>query len=346
MVQDEPSAGEAGSQADAAPAAADPVGDADDLDQRVTEVYTLAVRHPGITRSRLIASSIPPAIVDLATEGLSRRGLLRPGTMPESWEAVPPDVALPAFASQLEQRAGQVRAITGDFAKTYWAVRSRGDDGDASIRVLSSLQELHEATTLINAAASHEILAMRDDSPRTAFVFRMDLAVHRERPLSESGRPLRARTTYDAEVLNFPRAGDVLLARAEGGEEYRFISDVPFSVIIADDTAALIDLTSIDSSGSGSLFVQDRRVVLAMITLLETFWRLATPMTIDGQVQLDRRSYIILSLLAAGANDATIAAQSGISQRTVERKVRALMDQLGATTRFQAGVQAARRGWI
>ena len=54
----------------------------------------------------------------------------------------------------------------------------------------------------------------------------------------------------------------------------------------------------------------------------------------------------ILTLLAAGASDATIARQSGISQRTVERRVRALMDQLGAGTRFQAGVQAARRGWL
>jgi DNA-binding NarL/FixJ family response regulator len=35
-----------------------------------------------------------------------------------------------------------------------------------------------------------------------------------------------------------------------------------------------------------------------------------------------------------------------VSQRTVERRVRALMDQLGAGTRFQAGVQAGRRGLI
>ena len=39
---------------------------------------------------------------------------------------------------------------------------------------------------------------------------------------------------------------------------------------------------------------------------------------------------MILSLLAAGAPDATIARQTGVSQRTVERRVRALMDQLGA----------------
>jgi DNA-binding NarL/FixJ family response regulator len=64
------------------------------------------------------------------------------------------------------------------------------------------------------------------------------------------------------------------------------------------------------------------------------------------EVQLDRRDTQILSLLSDGRTDATIARLSGISQRTVERRVRVLMNQLGAATRFQAGVQASRRGWI
>jgi DNA-binding NarL/FixJ family response regulator len=41
-----------------------------------------------------------------------------------------------------------------------------------------------------------------------------------------------------------------------------------------------------------------------------------------------------------------IARQVRISQRTVERRLRAIMDELGATTRFQAGVQAAKRGLV
>jgi DNA-binding NarL/FixJ family response regulator len=62
--------------------------------------------------------------------------------------------------------------------------------------------------------------------------------------------------------------------------------------------------------------------------------------------QLDRRDARILSLLSDGRSDSTIARESGVSLRTVERRVRSLMDRLGAKTRFQAGVQAARRGWI
>ncbi|SFP07156.1 hypothetical protein SAMN05421810_101870 [Amycolatopsis arida] len=32
--------------------------------------------------------------------------------------------------------------------------------------------------------------------------------------------------------------------------------------------------------------------------------------------------------------------------QAVVRRITALLDRLGATTRFQAGVQAAHRGWL
>ncbi|TDO64016.1 regulatory LuxR family protein [Kribbella sp. VKM Ac-2571] len=54
----------------------------------------------------------------------------------------------------------------------------------------------------------------------------------------------------------------------------------------------------------------------------------------------------ILMLLAGGATDDMISRRLRISPRTTQRRVRALMDALGAQTRFQAGVQAARRRWI
>ena len=44
--------------------------------------------------------------------------------------------------------------------------------------------------------------------------------------------------------------------------------------------------------------------------------------------------------------DATVARRVGVSQRTFDRRVRSVMDRLNAQTRFQAGVLAARRGWL
>ena len=41
-----------------------------------------------------------------------------------------------------------------------------------------------------------------------------------------------------------------------------------------------------------------------------------------------------------------IARAKGWSARTTQRRVQRLMSSLGATTRFQASLEAARRGWL
>ena len=61
---------------------------------------------------------------------------------------------------------------------------------------------------------------------------------------------------------------------------------------------------------------------------------------------LSDQERLILTLLAAGVPDATVARRVGVSQRTFDRRVRSVMDRLNARTRFQAGVLAARRGWL
>ncbi|MQA60571.1 MAG: transcriptional regulator TrmB, partial [Actinophytocola sp.] len=54
----------------------------------------------------------------------------------------------------------------------------------------------------------------------------------------------------------------------------------------------------------------------------------------------------LLTLLAAGVKDETIARQLMISPRTVTRRVAELLDERGARTRFQAGALAQQRGWL
>jgi DNA-binding NarL/FixJ family response regulator len=59
--------------------------------------------------------------------------------------------------------------------------------------------------------------------------------------------------------------------------------------------------------------------------------------------ELDSR---ILGLLLAGLTDQAVANQLNLSMRTVQRRVRALMDLVSADTRLQLGFHAARRGWL
>ena len=100
----------------------------------------------------------------------------------------------------------------------------------------------------------------------------------------------------------------------------------------------------------------DRRLVLrhhSMINALamwfEGLWEKAVPVPglsgrhYDGGAG-DRR--VLLNQLAGGAKDEQIARALGLSVRTVRRRVADLLEELGAGSRFQAGVHAVRRGQL
>jgi DNA-binding NarL/FixJ family response regulator len=54
----------------------------------------------------------------------------------------------------------------------------------------------------------------------------------------------------------------------------------------------------------------------------------------------------VVQQLLSGATDITASRLLGLSPRTYSRRVSELLDYLGVESRFQAGVEAARRGWL
>ncbi len=115
---------------------------------------------------------------------------------------------------------------------------------------------------------------------------------------------------------------------------------------MVDHTTCIVEWSR-DDRGPQGLLGHSSGAVTAGLRLFERFWDLATPMgRASSGVDLDTRDATVLRLMAAGVADAGIARQTGLSQRTVERRVRHLMDRLGAQTRFQAGVLAVHREWL
>ena len=210
------------------------------------------------------------------------------------------------------------------------------------MRSLHSLDELHTASAEIVSAARTSVRAMRDRSRRTEALFAAPLSAHRERSLAADGTELSMRTTYEIAVLEIVGAGEVLEARAAGGEQFRFVETLPFSVAGGRRGRRRgRRLGPRPRRAVARCWSATRRSCAACRGWSRASGGWARRPARARTAGLDRRDTTILTLLAAGASDATIARQSGISQRTVERRVRALMDQLGAGTRFQAGVQAA-----
>jgi DNA-binding CsgD family transcriptional regulator len=155
----------------------------------------------------------------------------------------------------------------------------------------------------------------------------------------------RSRAIYPVRALY--DAPEVLLARLAAGEEVRILPDLPTRLLVVGDTHAVVP----EPLGLADLplaVVRQRGVVEAMTWWFEELWgRAAVPSLAEHAAEpgSDLRRFL-LEQLAAGAHDEQIARKLGISLRTVRRRVAALMTELGVDSRFQAGVEAARRGWV
>jgi len=84
-------------------------------------------------------------------------------------------------------------------------------------------------------------------------------------------------------------------------------------------------------------------VVAVLRTLFKELWARAVPL------QRPNGGYGVLRVLrlaAQGLSDEMIARQLGVCVRTVRSRFAEAMAELGVRSRFQAGVEAARRGWL
>lgn len=155
----------------------------------------------------------------------------------------------------------------------------------------------------------------------------------------KSGR--RARALYPVHALRDARP--VIQARADAGEEIRVLPEIPTRLLVIGTSHALLP-EPLGNTQSPLVMVRQHGIVQALTLLFEYMWADAAPFDLGLRRDATRR--LLLQQLASGAQDEQIARRLGIGLRTVRRRVAALMSELGAESRFQAGVEAARRGWL
>ncbi len=162
------------------------------------------------------------------------------------------------------------------------------------------------------------------------------------RDVLASGR--RSRAIYPVRALTEARA--TLVHRAAMGEEIRVLPQLPTRMLIVGTSHVMLPepLGYFDEPRS---LTRQRGLVEAMIFWFDLMWSRATPVPdLDrDDVRPDMRQFL-LQQLATGAQDEQIARRLGVSLRTVRRRVAEMMTELGADSRFQAGAEAVRRGWI
>jgi DNA-binding NarL/FixJ family response regulator len=104
-----------------------------------------------------------------------------------------------------------------------------------------------------------------------------------------------------------------------------------------------------DTARSGGVRIGEPAIVAVLRAVFDNSWDTATPLgaplSADGSTGLAPGEQALLRLMAAGLTDEAAAKRLGVSLRTVRRQIQALMTRLQATSRFQAGHNAAQRGW-
>jgi DNA-binding CsgD family transcriptional regulator/sugar-specific transcriptional regulator TrmB len=282
--------------------------------------------------------------VKQACESLETRGLVSrvPGEM---FVAIRPDVAVEALVLQRQEELERTRLAAGRLLEDFRGVTRLTDPAEL-VEIVTTREAVHQRFMQLQQGAREELLVF-DKPPYTAPLQLNETQLD----LLRSG--VRCRTIYARAALELDGAIEILDELAAAGEEARVLPELPMKMAIADRKLGLVPLT-LDAPGmqEGALLLHPSTLLGALTTLFDALWESAAPIGLDSEAaeedadalsQQDRR---LLALIAAGLKDEAIARQLGLGVRTVRRHVSRIMATLGAETRFQAGLQAAKRGWL
>lgn len=131
---------------------------------------------------------------------------------------------------------------------------------------------------------------------------------------------------------------------AASSVEVREMSNVPLEMTIVDRRAALL----VRRASGEAVRVGPSVLLEALVDCFDTLWT-SIPVSRSeaaDEMRSPTTPRALLHLLATGSTDQAIGRELGTSERTVQRRIHDLMAELGARSRFQAGVHATQRGWI
>jgi DNA-binding CsgD family transcriptional regulator len=237
-------------------------------------------------------------------------------------------------------RLDAVRASLASFAADHVVGRSR-NWAQAPFELLSATESFVAVEDLTRSTrgevvATHLVTTVGVDAPAYTELLRRQLA---------AGRPMRG--LYPSDVVQDPERLGYVRHWAAAGEQVRLLPRVPPPISVFGDEVAVISSTWDDGPSDGRILVRAPALVAMVKELFDHYWGRAAPLrgAALGSAEPDER-HEILQALMQGHKDEAIARQLGVSLRTVRRRVADLMAELGASTRFQAGMEAVRRGLL
>ncbi|WP_412543613.1 helix-turn-helix domain-containing protein [Longispora sp. K20-0274] len=286
------------------------------------------------------ALDLPGTRVGAALDALTDAGLVtRLAGEPARYVPAPPDLAIDALALRRQAALDGLRATARDLGREMVPAPPGGPSGLVEV-IEGDGAVLHQLARL-QLGAQREV-AIVDCPP---YLLGQPQDNDEQRQVMRRG--VRYRAIYHAPVLQEPEKMRDVLDCVAAGEEARTLPTVELKMIIVDRAVAMIPLSLGETETHTRILVHPSPLLSTLITCFDLLWDRATPLAggerDDGPGPRDRA---VLALLAAGMKDRAVARALGVTERTVTRRITQLMARLGVRTRFQAALQAARRGWL
>ncbi|MFS4097924.1 helix-turn-helix domain-containing protein [Streptomyces sp. AF1A] len=281
------------------------------------------------------------ALRRLERQGLAARSSARPGR----WVAAPPAVALGALLTRQRHELEQAELAAALLAQEYRAAAAEPAVHDL-VEVVTGASAVAQRFLQLQLGAAEEVCALVTGNPVVVS------ASENKAEEQAAGRGVRYRVVVERAVLDLPHGLTELTAALGRDEQVRMVDRVPTKLVVADRSLAMVPLTA-RSAEPAALVVHASGLLELLAELFESVWREALPLRLNASGAAEEVPYgpdatdlEVLSLLLAGLTDASVAKQLDLGLRTVQRRVKRLMELAGVTTRLQLGWHAYERGWV
>lgn len=308
----------------------------------IEERVYLALIEGGASSPGALASALdlPRQKVKRALDGLEAKGFA--ARTPDAGEYTParPDLAIEALILRRQEELHDARR-TADRLLERFRDSPAGSAELPAIELVRGRDAVAQWWVQLQRGARREVMIF--DRPPYVMPFTGPNPVEMEL----LARGVTYRVLYDGSSFDRPEKHEAVRRCVEAGESARVRVGVPMKLLIADGELALTHHGA--DVAEHAVVVRHPAVLSGLVALYEALWRDSAPFSVSAHGTndpLDDVDRSILAMLGGGAKDERIARQLRVSVRTVRRRITALTTSLGAETRFQAAVIAARKGLL
>jgi sugar-specific transcriptional regulator TrmB len=262
------------------------------------------------------------------------------------WFPTAPDVALQGLLNSRRHALAVAETSVARLTEVFRHDVNHADVGEL-VEVVLGAEAVRGRFLQLELGAREEVCAFVDAHP---------VAVNPEDNQAEDealDRGVRFRVVIERVALEDAATAGEARDAMGANAQVRTVERVPTKLLVIDSAVAMAPL-SVRGYDAAAVVIRAPSLVHSLVTLFEAVWASGVPVVLDPEHGLgegvpagpDQVDAALLSLMLGGLTDEAVGKQLRMSGRTVQRRLKALMDLTGSTSRMQLGWEASERGWV